>query len=162
MSRRNGSENPLGGVNLGRYGSGWGRLGTEEWSCSCVPRRLDRAVKRETTSFGKRVRTFVFRGGPELGQFGSVRPIELGLQMDSWAVRPRLSSSGGRRAPKNKNVVFGRVGAREGISNDDFGCIWINCTETSEGDVGGRIDDGREDKVCGEQNQEGVDRACYD
>jgi hypothetical protein len=82
--------------------------------------------------------------------------------MDGWAVRPRLSSSSGGRAPKNKNVVFGRVGAREGISNDDFGCIWINCTETSEGDVGGRIDDGREDEVCGEQNQEGVNRACYD
>ena len=82
--------------------------------------------------------------------------------MEGRAIRPRLSRSSGRGAPKNKHVVFGRVGAREGISNDDFGCIWINCTETSKGDIGGRIDDGREDKVCGEKNQEGVDGTGYD
>jgi hypothetical protein len=118
----------------------------------CGPRRLDRAVKRRTRTIRACVRTFVFRGGPELGQFGGVRPIELGLQMKGRAIHPRLSISSGRRAPKNKNIVFGRVGAREGISNDDFGCIWINCTETSKGDIVGRIDDGREDKVCGEKN----------
>jgi hypothetical protein len=77
--------------------------------------------------------------------------------MDNGAIRPWLDSSSGRRAPKNENVVFCRIGIQDGIPNDDFGGVWINCTNTSKNDVGGRIDDGREDKVCGEQNQEGVD-----
>jgi hypothetical protein len=106
-------------------------------------------------------RTFVFRGGPELGQLGSVRPIELGLQMKGWAIHPWLRRSS-RGAPKNEDAIFSRIGAREGISNDDFDGIWINCTETRKGDVGGRIDDGSEDKVRSEQNQEGVDRPRYD
>jgi hypothetical protein len=62
--------------------------------------------------------------------------------MEGWAVHPWLSSSSGRGAPKNKDIMFGRVGDREGISNDDFDCVWINCTETSKGDVGRRVDDG--------------------
>jgi hypothetical protein len=42
MTRRNGSESPSGGVNPGRYGSGWGRPGTEGESCLYVPRHLDK------------------------------------------------------------------------------------------------------------------------
>jgi hypothetical protein len=72
--------------------------------------------------------------------------------MKSWAIHPWFSSSSGHRAPKNKDIMFGRVKAREGISNDDFGSIWIDCTETSKGDVGGRVNDRREDKVCCKQN----------
>jgi hypothetical protein len=82
--------------------------------------------------------------------------------MKGWAIHPWLSRCSSRGAPKNEDIMFGRVGAREGISNDDFDGIWINCTKTGKGDVGGRIDDGREDKVRSEQNQEGVDGPRYD
>ena len=70
MKRRNGSENPFGGVNPGRYGSGWGRLGTEGESCLYVLRRLDPEKKRvvKKAYFDKYIGlTFVFRGRPELG-----------------------------------------------------------------------------------------------
>ncbi len=97
-------------------------------------------------------RTFVFRGGPELGQLGCVCPIRLKLQMKDWAICPWLDSSSARGAPKDENITFSHVGARVGISNDDFRCVWIHCTNTSKGDVGGRINDGGKDKVCGEQD----------
>ena len=77
--------------------------------------------------------------------------------MNDWAIRPWLDGSSGRRAPKNDDITFGHVGIRDGISNGDFGRVRINCANTSKDDVGGRIDDGREDKVCGEQNQDRVD-----
>lgn len=48
--------------------------------------------------------------------------------------------------------MFSGVGAREGISNGYFGRIWIDCSKTSKSDVDGRIDDGCEDKIYGEQN----------
>jgi hypothetical protein len=119
MTGRNGSENPFGGVNPGRYGSGWGRPGTEGRSCLHVPRRLDNDGKARFDNNNWRVcvRTFVFRGGPELGQLGSVRPIKVRLQMKGWAVRPWLCRSSGRGAPKNEDIVFSGVGAREGVSN---------------------------------------------
>ena len=99
------------------------------------------------------VHTFVFRGGPELGQLGSVRPIKVRLQMKGWAVRPWLCRSSGSGAPKNDDIVFSGVGAaREGISDGYLGGIWINSSKTGKSDVVGRIDHGREDKVCGEQD----------
>ena len=104
------------------------------------------------------VRTFVLSGGPEAGKLGYVCPIRLRLEVNDWAVRPWLDSSGGRRTPKNEDITFGHVGIRDGISNDDFGRVWVNRTNTREGDVGGGINDGCEDKVCGEQNQDRVDK----
>ena len=77
--------------------------------------------------------------------------------MNDWAIRPWLDSSSGRWTPKNEDIIFGRIGIEVGVSNDNFGSVWINCTNTSKGDLGGRIDHGSEDKICGEQNQEGVD-----
>ena len=77
--------------------------------------------------------------------------------MNDWAIRPRLGSSGGRRTPKNEDITVGHVGIRDGISNDDFGRIGVNRPNTRKGDVGGRIDNGREHKVRGEQNQDRVD-----
>jgi hypothetical protein len=119
-----------------------------------VPRRLDNDGKARFDNNNWRVcvRTFVFRGGPELGQLGSVRPIKVRLQMKGWAVRPWLCRSSGRGAPKNEDIVFGGVGAREGVSNGYFGRIWIDCSKTSKSDVDGRVDDGCEDKIYGEQN----------
>ena len=78
--------------------------------------------------------------------------------MNDWAIRPWLDSSSGRRTPKDEDITFGHVVIRDGISNDDFGRVGIDCTNTSEGDVGGGINEGREDKVCGEQNQDRVDK----
>ena len=104
------------------------------------------------------VRTFVFRGGPEAGKPGCVCPIRLGLEVNDRAIRPWLDSSSGRRTPKNEDITFGHVGIRDGISNDDFGRVWVNCANTRKGDVGGGINHGCEDKVCGEQNQDRVDR----
>ena len=75
--------------------------------------------------------------------------------MKGRAVRPWLCRRrSGRRAPKNEDIVFGGVGARGGggISDGYFGRIWINRSNTSKSDVDGRIDDGREDEICGEQN----------
>ena len=73
--------------------------------------------------------------------------------MKGWAVRPRLCRSSGSRAPKYDDIVFSGVGAtREGISDGYLGGIWINSSKTSKSDVVGGIDDGREDKVCGEQD----------
>ena len=76
--------------------------------------------------------------------------------MKGRAVRPWLCRRRrGRRAPKNEDIVFGGVGARGGgggISDGYFGRIWINRSKTSKSDVDGRIDDGREDEICGEQN----------
>jgi len=77
--------------------------------------------------------------------------------MNDWAIRPWLDSSSGRQTPKNEDITFGHVGIRDGISNEDFGRVWVNRTNASKGDVGGRIHDGCEDKVCGEQNQDRVD-----
>jgi hypothetical protein len=73
--------------------------------------------------------------------------------MKGWAVRPRLCRSSSSGAPKNDDIVFSGVGAaKEGISDGNLGGIWINSSKTSKSDVVGRIDDGREDKVCGEQD----------
>jgi len=127
-----------------------------------MPKRLDRAVKRRTTIIGVCVRTLVFRGGPELGQLGGVRPIKLRLQMKCWAIRPWLDDRSGRGTPKNEDIMFCRVGARQGISDDHFDRIWINCSKTGKDDICGRIDDGCEEKICGEQNQECVDSPGYD
>jgi hypothetical protein len=81
--------------------------------------------------------------------------------MNDWAIRPWLDSRS-RWTPKNEDIVFGRIDIRDGITNGDFSCVWVDCADTSKGDVGGRIDYGREDKVCGEQNQECVDEPCDD
>jgi hypothetical protein len=78
--------------------------------------------------------------------------------MNDRSIGPWFDSSGGRRTPKNEDITFGHVGIKDGISNDDFGRVWIHCTNTSEGDVGGRVNDGREDKVCGEEDQGRVDK----
>jgi hypothetical protein len=77
--------------------------------------------------------------------------------MNNWAVHPWLNRSSGCRAPKNEDIVIGHVDIGDGISNDDFGRVWVNCTNARKGDVGGGINDGCEDKVCREQNQDRVD-----
>lgn len=92
--------------------------------------------------------TFILRGGPELGQLGGVRPVGLRLQTKNWAICPWLHSSSGSRTPKNDDIMF--IGAGEGVSNDDFDCIWINCTNARKCDVCGGVNDGGKDKVCGE------------
>ena len=99
-------------------------------SCLYVPRRLDKRWLSKALFDNNRrvsVRTFVFHGGPELGQFGSVRPIKVRLQMKGWAVRPT------------------------GISDRYLGSILTNSSKTSKSYIG-RINDRREDKVCGEQD----------
>jgi hypothetical protein len=82
--------------------------------------------------------------------------------MKGWAVRPRLCRSGSCGAPKNKDIVFSGVDAKEWISDGNFGRIRINRSKTSKSDVVGRIDEGREDKISGEQNEERVDGRGYD
>lgn len=160
-------------MNLGRYGNGWGRLGTEGESCSYVPRHLDEIKNKDggkekaNFSTNKLGRTFVFCGGPELGQLGGVRPIKVRLQVNGWAVRPWLSyssssSSSRRGAPKNKDIVFGGVVTKEWISDGYFGRIWVDRSKTSKSDVDGRIDDGREYEIGGEDDQERVYGHGYD
>jgi hypothetical protein len=58
--------------------------------------------------------------------------------------------------------VFSGVGARRGISDGYFGRIWINRSKASKSDVDGGIDDGREDEICGEDDQERVYGHGYD
>ena len=62
--------------------------------------------------------------------------------MKGRAVRPWLCRSSGRGTPKNDDIVFSSVGAREWISDGYFSRIWINCSKTSKSDVDGRIEDG--------------------
>jgi hypothetical protein len=96
------------------------------------------------------VRTFVFCGRPELGQLGGVCPIELRIETKGGTIYPWLGSRRSCGTPKNQDITFGRVGVRKWIADDDFDTIWINCADSSKCDVGGRIDNRREDEVCGE------------
>ena len=84
-----------------------------------VPRRLDkRWLSKALFDNNQRVSvcTFVFHGGPELGQFGSVCPIKVRLQMKGWAVRPT------------------------GILDHYLGSILTNSSKTSKSYIG-RIND---------------------
>lgn len=70
--------------------------------------------------------------------------------MKGGTIRPWFGSSSGRGTPKNDDIAFSRVGVRKWIPNDDFYTIRVNCTNSSKGDVGGRVYNRGEDKVCGE------------
>jgi hypothetical protein len=78
--------------------------------------------------------------------------------MNDWTIRPRLDGSSSRGTPKNEDIMLGRTGIRKRISDDNFGSVRINSTNTSKDNAGGRIDEGCEDKVCGQQNQDSVNR----
>ena len=148
---RSGNVNLLEGGDLERYGSGWGREGKARWSCLYLPRCLEEKASQITIgSFAVGDSTFVFCGGPELGQPGSVSPIKFRTQTEGGAICPWLGSGRHCGTPKDEDITIGRVGVRKRIPDDDFGTIWINCTKSSKGDVGGGIDDRGEDKICGE------------
>ena len=101
-------------------------------------------------------RTFVFRGGPEFGQLGSVRPIRFRAQMKDGTVLPLIFRSGGNGTPLNAHMVFHGASFEKGITNEDLDRIWVNCTDASKGDVGSGVEDRSKDKVCGQKDQNSV------
>jgi hypothetical protein len=101
-------------------------------------------------------RTFVFRGGPELGQLGIVRPIKFWTQMKDRTVLPLIIRRGGNGTPLNAHMVFRYAIFEKRITNDDLDRIWVNCTDASKGDVGSGVENRGEDKVCSQKDYKSV------
>ena len=100
--------------------------------------------------------TFVFRGGPELGQLGIVCPIKLWAQMKNRTVLPSFIRRGGNGTPLNAHMVFRYAIFEKGITNDDLDRIWVNCTDASKGDIGSGVENRSKDKVCSQKDYNGV------
>jgi len=79
-----------------------------------------------------------------------VCPIVLWDKVQGRAVDPGKVGGCGVTIEDVKKIVL------EGSTDDDFGGIGVDGTDTGEGDVGGWVNEGRKGEVCSGQKEKGV------